>query len=155
MLAKKPPFIRPAVKHQNAANLMLQTYEKNQQTFLWYHTGVDFNPRNNFTSLGYFAKVSVPVESIIPLFNVGEHLWSCLLNTLKFKKITTPINIQYTDYSLKKTATYLFVTAVNLAIFCILCSDHILTALHVMMFHSIKTPCKQVSANVKGQLSIT
>ena len=41
----------PAAKHQNAANLGLQTYEKSQWTFLLYHMGVvDFNFGNKFTT---------------------------------------------------------------------------------------------------------
>ena len=52
--------------HQNTANIALQTEEKNQWTFLWHRRGVDFSSRNNFTNLGSFAKVSVPVETIIP-----------------------------------------------------------------------------------------
>ena len=39
MIAKKPPFTCcPVAKLQNAANLALQTYGKNQWTFLWPHT---------------------------------------------------------------------------------------------------------------------
>ena len=34
--------------------------------FLWYNTNVDFICRNNFANLGSFAKVSIPVQSIIP-----------------------------------------------------------------------------------------
>ena len=41
-------------------------YEKNQWTFLWCRTGIDFNSCNNLANKGFFAKVSVPVESIIP-----------------------------------------------------------------------------------------
>ena len=36
------------------------------QHFLLHRTGLDFSSRNKFTNLGSFAKVSVPVESIIP-----------------------------------------------------------------------------------------
>ena len=36
-----------------------------QWSFLWYHTGVDFSSRNKFANVGFFAKVSVSVESII------------------------------------------------------------------------------------------
>ena len=36
--------------------------------FLLCNTGVDFSSRNNLANLGSFAKVSVPVQFIIPLF---------------------------------------------------------------------------------------
>ena len=42
-------------KALNAANLELQTYEKNQLNFLWNRTGVDFGFHNNFAKLGSFA----------------------------------------------------------------------------------------------------
>ena len=50
---------------QNAANLPLQTCDKNQWTFL-YDMGVGFNSLNNCANLGSFAKVSVPLQFIIP-----------------------------------------------------------------------------------------
>ena len=53
---------------ENAANLPLQTCDKNQWTFLLYDTGVGFNSCNNFANLGFFAKVSVPLQFIIPWF---------------------------------------------------------------------------------------
>ena len=34
-----------------------------------FETNVDFSSRSNFANLGSFAKVSVPVESIIPCKN--------------------------------------------------------------------------------------
>ena len=51
---------------QNAANLPLQTCDKKQWTFLLNDTGVGFNSRNNFANLGSFAKVSVPLQFVIP-----------------------------------------------------------------------------------------
>ena len=66
-IAKKHPFTCcAAANHQNAANLALQTCEKYQWTFLWHCTDGDFSFRNNVSNLCSFAKVSVPVESIIP-----------------------------------------------------------------------------------------
>ena len=50
---------------QNAANLLLQTYEKDSGLFLLYDTAVNLSLRNNFANLGSFAKVSFPVQSII------------------------------------------------------------------------------------------
>ena len=57
----------PASKHQNAASLALQAYEKSQWTFFYGATrAIDFSSRNNFTNLGSFAKIFVPVETTIP-----------------------------------------------------------------------------------------
>ena len=61
----------PQQSTQNAANLPLQTCEEYQGTFLLYDTSVDFSSCNNFVNLGFFAKVSVPVQSIIPCSNQG------------------------------------------------------------------------------------
>ena len=55
----------PQQSNQITANLPLPTCEKNQWTFLLCDTGVDFSSRNNFTILGFFAEVSIPVGSII------------------------------------------------------------------------------------------
>ena len=40
--------------------------KKSVKLFLLCDTGVNFCSRNNFADLGSFAKVFVPVESIIP-----------------------------------------------------------------------------------------
>ena len=69
MLAKKhPSTCCEAAKPRNAANLALETYEKTSRLFLWNRMAVDFSSRNNFVNLGSFAKVSVPVEIIIPCY---------------------------------------------------------------------------------------
>ena len=47
----------PQKSTQNAVNLPLQTSD---------NTGVHFKSRINFANLGSFAKVSVPLQSIIP-----------------------------------------------------------------------------------------
>ena len=39
--------------------------QENPVDFILHRTGVDYNFRNNFANLGSFAKVSVPLESII------------------------------------------------------------------------------------------
>ena len=39
---------------------------KTSELLLLYNTGVDSSTRNNLANLGSFAKVSVPVHSIIP-----------------------------------------------------------------------------------------
>ena len=62
--------IIPQKSTQNAANLPLQTCDKNQWTFLVYNTGVGFNSRDNFANSCSFAKVSVPLQSIIPCLYV-------------------------------------------------------------------------------------
>ena len=59
LLAKKHLFTSyPAAKHQNTANLGLQTY-------------VDFSSCNNFANIGSFAKISVHVYTIIPWYSKG------------------------------------------------------------------------------------
>ena len=69
MLAKKHLFTScPAAKHQNSDNLGLQTYEKN-------------HPEN----LGFFAKVSIPVESIIPCCKDTRVVFSLSLNCFLVK----------------------------------------------------------------------
>ena len=47
---------------------------ENQWTFFY---GADFSSRNNFSNLGSFAKVFVPVKSIIPCINkhISIHYW--------------------------------------------------------------------------------
>ena len=52
---------------------------KTRELFLLYNTGVDFSSSNNFANLGSFAKVSVPVASIIPWF-IKYTMGSCLPN---------------------------------------------------------------------------
>ena len=54
-----------------AKNLAIQTYKKSQWTFLRHRTGADLSSQNNFTNLGSFAKVFVPVETIVPWFFTG------------------------------------------------------------------------------------
>ena len=56
MNKRHPITCCPAAKHQNAVNLGLQICEKNQLTFLWYRTGVNFIFSNNFANLGSFEK---------------------------------------------------------------------------------------------------
>ena len=64
----------PQQNTQNTANLPLQTYEKNQWTFLLFNTGVDFSLRNNFANSGSFAKVSVPVHIYNSLIRAFSYL---------------------------------------------------------------------------------
>ena len=57
MHKQKHPFTSyPAAKHQNTANLMLQTYKKNQWTFLWYRMSIDFSSHDNFANFRFFCK---------------------------------------------------------------------------------------------------
>ena len=59
MFAKKPIASCSPTKHQDAANLGLQTCKNTSGLFLWHLTGVDFSSQNNF------AKIFVYVETII------------------------------------------------------------------------------------------
>ena len=59
MLAKRTQLhVVPQQSTQNTTSYGSQTYKKNQWTFLWYQTGVNFSSRNNFDNFGSFAKVS-------------------------------------------------------------------------------------------------
>ena len=69
---KKHPFAsHPAAKHPNAANSGLQTCDKSQWTYLLTSQGGHFIPHNNFANFGSFAKVPVPVTTIIPCLAQG------------------------------------------------------------------------------------
>ena len=61
----------PQKSTQNAAKLPLQNMRQKPVEFLLNDTGVDFNFRNNFASLCFFAKVSVPLQFIIPCLGQG------------------------------------------------------------------------------------
>ena len=58
----------PVAKHTKRSKFSItdRHARKTSELFLLYDTGVDFSSRNNFANLGLFAKVSVPVQSIIP-----------------------------------------------------------------------------------------
>ena len=61
---KKHSFVSyPAAKHPNAANFRLQTYDKNQWTFLC-NTGVNFSSRNKS------ANFKVSLQNFPFLFNL-------------------------------------------------------------------------------------
>ena len=63
---EKHPFASyPAAKHPNAANLGLQTYDINQQTFLKRATGIGFSFRNIVVSLGSCRIYNSLVQMII------------------------------------------------------------------------------------------
>ena len=67
MHENKAPIYK--LSHSNTPNyskFRLTDIRENRCTFLWCRTGVDISSRNNFANLGSFAKVSVPLESIIP-----------------------------------------------------------------------------------------
>ena len=62
----------PQQSTQNTADFPLQTYEKNQCTFLLFSSSVDFSLCNNFANSDSFAKVSVHVHiynSLMPKLN--------------------------------------------------------------------------------------
>ena len=63
---------------QNGRNSPLQTCDENQWTFVLYNMGVSFNSRNNFVNLGFFAKVSVPLQFIIPCWQQIQCSSYCL-----------------------------------------------------------------------------
>ena len=48
-------------------------WEKPVHFFSSLRTGVDFSSQNNFTNLVSFAKISVPVGSIIPWIDIPSH----------------------------------------------------------------------------------
>ena len=60
--------VTPQKSTQNAANLQLQTCEKNQWSFLVVRRERRLNPRNNLANLGSFAKVSVLLQFLIPWY---------------------------------------------------------------------------------------
>ena len=61
----------PQKSTKKRSKFAIATRDKNQWTFFLYDTGVDFNSRNNFASLCFFAKVSVPLQFIIPCLGQG------------------------------------------------------------------------------------
>ena len=70
----------PQQSTQNAANLPLQTYEKNSELFLLFNAGADFGLHNNFANSGSFAKVSVPV-----------HIYNSLIQRLCLWELWHPV----------------------------------------------------------------
>ena len=81
MLAKKHPFT--FTKHQNTANLGLQTYEKNQWTLLWHRTDVDFSSQINFTNCKSFRS-GRNYNSLIDYLNTFRVVSSIQSRRLKF-----------------------------------------------------------------------
>ena len=65
---KKHPFTSyPAEKHPKMEQICYYRHAtKTSGLFLLYDTGVGFNSRDNFANLDFFAKVSVPLQFIIP-----------------------------------------------------------------------------------------
>ena len=65
---KKSPFTSySAAKHPKHSKFAITDMrEKPVDLFFSHDTGVDFSSRNNFANSGSFAKVSFPVESLIP-----------------------------------------------------------------------------------------
>ena len=72
---------------QNTATLQLQTGDKNQWAFLLYNTGVDFSSHNNSANLDSLAKVSVPVQSIIPYIFLPKKLKMMTYSNLPFDNL--------------------------------------------------------------------
>ena len=67
----------PHQSTQNAANLPLQTYEKNQRTFLLYDMGIGLNSRNNFANLGLLWSLLSPLylHFIFKTNSLLEQIW--------------------------------------------------------------------------------
>ena len=63
----KHPFTSyPAEKHPKQQTCGYRHTTKTSGLFYWHRTGADYSSHNNFANLGSFAKVSIPVGSIIP-----------------------------------------------------------------------------------------
>ena len=73
----------PKQSTQNTANLPLQTYKKNQWTFLLFNTGIDISLRNNFANSGSCAKVSVPVPGHRRVEYQCSSMWNKLPVTIR------------------------------------------------------------------------
>ena len=68
---KKHPFTSyPAAKHPKQQNAVTDIRLKPEDFFYWRCMNAYFSSHNNFANLGSFAKVSVPVRSVIPLVQV-------------------------------------------------------------------------------------
>ena len=57
-------------------------FSKNQWNFLWHQARVECKSLNKFTNWGSFAKVFVPVETIIPCFD-EPNIRSCLTPSIE------------------------------------------------------------------------
>ena len=68
---KKHPFTSyPAAKHPKQQNAVTDIRLQPEDFFYWRCMNAYFSSHNNFANLGSFAKVSVPVRSVIPLVQV-------------------------------------------------------------------------------------
>ena len=65
---RKCPFANyQAAKHPKHSKFAItDMQQKSVDFFLLYCTGIDFSACENFANLSFSAKVSVPVQSIIP-----------------------------------------------------------------------------------------
>ena len=66
MLGKELIYKLSRSKTLKTQQICYYRHAKKPVIFLLYNTSVNFNARNNFANLGSFAKVSVPVQSVIP-----------------------------------------------------------------------------------------
>ena len=70
----------PAAKHLKKWQICYYTHARKTSRPCWlYGTGIGFSSSNNFANLGSFAKVTVPVEPIIPCSTLTLN-WSYLIN---------------------------------------------------------------------------
>ena len=64
---KAPIYMLPNSKAPNCSKFRVTDIgEQPADFFFWHLTTVDFSSRNYFTNCGSFAKIFVPVETIIP-----------------------------------------------------------------------------------------
>ena len=102
MLGKRHPFTSYSTeKHPKHSKFAITDMrEKPAFVFLVYDTGVDFSARNNFSNSGSFAKVSIPVGSIIPCFNHCNKYNNCFLLNYNLKKVNYDILVTSTNFEL-------------------------------------------------------
>ena len=73
----------PAEKHPKSSKFAITYMLQKPVDFFLYDTSVGFNSRHNSANLGSFAKVSVPLQSIIPcLKSTTNSLWFCYIVAL-------------------------------------------------------------------------
>ena len=101
--------IIPQQSTQNTANLSLQTCDKNQWTFLLHSMSVNFSSRNNFANSGSFAKVSVPVRSIIPCLNDNDVLFMASLTSFPVRTVCSISIIEFVY--VQQCSNYMYVHA--------------------------------------------
>ena len=72
--------------------------KKTSGLFLWHRMGVDFSSRNKVSHLGSLAKISIPVETIIP-WSVSLFLKRKITNTFNTNSTSTRLILNWGDVS--------------------------------------------------------